>query len=79
MTKFTFPKLGLGSLPGLPKLQSSITRVKTPCIEMLFISLKSYQSVNVENFLAWAIWTYVAQVMAKRRVGSQTGSLTPDH
>jgi len=26
-----------------------------------------------------AIWTSVAQVMSKRRVGSQTGSLTPDH
>jgi len=26
-----------------------------------------------------AIWTSVAQVMGKRRAGSQTGSLTPDH
>jgi hypothetical protein len=40
--KFTFPKLGLGSPPGLPKFQSSIARVKTPCIGVLFISLKSY-------------------------------------
>ncbi len=46
---------------------------------MFFISLENYQSINVENELAWTIWTSVAQVMAKRKVGNQTGSLTPDH
>jgi hypothetical protein len=76
--KLTLPKLGLGSPPGLPKLQSSIAKVKTPCIGMFLISLESYRSVNVENGFAWAIWTYVAQVMAKRRVGNQIG-LTPNH
>jgi hypothetical protein len=25
------------------------------------------------------IWTYAAQVMGKRKAGSQIGSLTPDH
>jgi hypothetical protein len=34
---------------------------------------------NVQNGLAWPIWTSATQVMAKRRVGSQIGSLTPDH
>jgi hypothetical protein len=32
--------------------------------------------------LKWArmtIWTFAKQVMAKRKVGSQTGSLIPDH
>jgi len=77
--KFTLPNLGLWSPPRLLKLQSSISRVKTPRIGVFFISLKSYQSVVVENGLLWAIWTSVAQVMAKRRAGSQTGSLTPDH
>jgi hypothetical protein len=43
------------------------------------MSLKSYQSVDVENWLAWAIWTFAAQVMAKKKAGSQIGSLTPDH
>jgi hypothetical protein len=70
---FTFSKWGLGSPPGLPKLQSSIARVKTPRLEAFFMSLESYWSVDVENGLAWAIWTYVAQVMAKRRGKSQTG------
>jgi hypothetical protein len=77
--KFTLLKWGLGSPPGLPKLQSSIPGVKTPCIGVLFISLKNYRSVDVENGLAWAIWTSVTQVMAKRRAGSQTNSLAPDH
>jgi hypothetical protein len=37
---FTFPKWGLGSSLGLPKLQSSIAGVKTPCLEVFFIHWK---------------------------------------
>jgi len=48
----TFPKWGLGSPPRLPKLQSSIAKVKTPRLEVFFISLEIYQSVDVENGLA---------------------------
>jgi hypothetical protein len=44
-----------------------------------FISLESYQNVDVENGFAWAIWTSTAQVMAKWKAMSQIGSLTPDH
>jgi hypothetical protein len=50
--RLTLPKWGLGSLSGFPKLQSSIVGVKTPCIGAFFISLKNYQSVDVENVLA---------------------------
>jgi hypothetical protein len=77
--KLTLPKLGLGSPPGLPKFQSSIVGLKTPCIGVFFISLKSFQSVDIKNGLAWAIWTSTTQVMTKRRVRSQTNNLTPDH
>ncbi len=63
--KLTFPKWGLGSPPGLPKFQSSIAEVETPCIGVFFISLENYRSVNVENGLTWAIWTSAAHVMAK--------------
>jgi hypothetical protein len=38
---------------------------------MFFISLEIYQSVDVKNGLAWAIWTFVAHIMAKRRAESQ--------
>jgi hypothetical protein len=63
--KLTLPKLGLGSPPGLLKLQASIVGVKTPCIEMFLISMESYQNVDVENGLAWAIWTSAAKLWQK--------------
>jgi len=75
----TLPKMGLRSLLGLLKIQNSIARVKTPCIEVFFIPLERSWSLDVQNGLAWAIWTSAAQVMVERRAGSQTGSLTPDH
>jgi hypothetical protein len=58
---------------------SSIAEVKTLRLEVFFISLERSWNVNVENGLAWAIQTSAAQVMVKKRAGSQSGSLTPDH
>jgi hypothetical protein len=75
----TLPKMGLESPPGLPKTQSSITGVKTPHLEVFFIPLERSWNVNVQNSLTWVIWTSTAQVMVERKVGSQTGSLTPNH
>jgi hypothetical protein len=49
--RLTLLKWGLGSPPGLPKFQSSITGVKTPRLDAFYISLKSYRSVDVENGL----------------------------
>jgi len=77
--KLTLPKWGPGSPLGFLKLQSLIAGVQTPRIGVFLISLENYQSENVKNGLAWAIWTFATHVMAKRRAGSQTGSLTPDH
>jgi hypothetical protein len=48
----TLPKWGLGSPLGLPKLQSLIAGVKTARLKAFFISLKRYQSADVENGLA---------------------------
>jgi hypothetical protein len=42
------PKMGLGSLLGFLKFQSSILGVKTPHIGVFFISLESYRSVDVK-------------------------------
>jgi hypothetical protein len=50
--RLTLLKWGLGSPPGLPKLQSSIVGVKKPCIMTFFISMESYENVDVENGLA---------------------------
>jgi hypothetical protein len=77
--KLTLSKLRTWSPPGLSKTQSLILGVKTPCIGLFFISLERSWSVDVQNSLAWVIWTYAAQVMGKRRVGSQIVSLIPDH
>jgi hypothetical protein len=58
--KLALPKVGTWSPPGLPKLQSSIAGVKTPHLEIFFIPFERSWNVNVENGLAWAIWTSVA-------------------
>jgi hypothetical protein len=75
----TLPKMGLRSPSGLPKVQNTIAGDKTPCIEVFFILLEISWGVDVRNGLTWAIRTSTAQVMVKRRAGSQTGSLIPDH
>jgi len=77
--RLTLPKVGIWSPLGLLQLQSSIAEVKTPCFEVFFILLERPWSVDVKNGLAWAIRTSAAQVMVKRKAGSQTGNLTPDH
>ncbi len=46
---------------------------------MFFIPLERPWSLDNENGLAWAIRTFLAQVMVERRAGSQTCSLNPDH
>jgi hypothetical protein len=56
-----------------------IAEVKTPHIGVFFKSLKDYQSADVKNGIAWAIWTSETHVMAKKKAENQTGSLTPDH
>jgi hypothetical protein len=38
--RLALPKVGTWSPPGLPKLQSSIVEVKTPCLEVFFIKLE---------------------------------------
>ncbi len=67
-------KLGIWSSPRLPNVQSSTARPKTPRIGVFLVSLESSWSVDIENGLASAIWTSVAQVMGKRRAGSQFDS-----
>jgi hypothetical protein len=43
------------------------------------VSLERSGNVDIENGLALVIWTSIAQVMGKRRAGSQIDNLTPDH
>ncbi len=67
--KWTFI-LGVGVPNGFLNLQRAIAGVKTQWIEAFSISLEK---------LAWPIWTFETQVMAKRNASSQIGSLTPHH
>jgi hypothetical protein len=67
--KLTLPKVGTWSPPGLSKTQNLISGVKTPRIGVFFISMERSWSVDVQNGLAWAIWTSAAHAMGKRRVG----------
>jgi hypothetical protein len=46
---------------------------------MFFIPLERSWSVDVQNGLAWAIWTFSAQGMVERRAESQIDNLTLNH
>jgi len=50
--RLTLPKVGIGSLLGLPQLQSSTAEGKTPRLEVFFTMLERSRSVDVENGLA---------------------------
>jgi hypothetical protein len=75
----TLGKVGGLESSGTPECSELDNKPKTPRIEVFLVSLKSCWNVDIEKGLALAIWTSAAQVMGKRRAGSQIGSLTPDH
>jgi hypothetical protein len=50
--KLTLPKVGSWNPLGLPKIQSSIAGVKSPRIQVFFMSLERSWSVDVINGLA---------------------------
>jgi hypothetical protein len=77
--QLTFPKVRKWSPSGVLNTQKTIWGVKSLHLGAFFISMESYWSVDDQDGLAWAIWTSTAQVMGKRRAGSQIVSLTPDH
>jgi hypothetical protein len=60
-------RVGVWSPSGLPNVQSSTARGKTPRIRVLLMSLERSWNVDIENGLALVIWTSAAQVMGKRR------------
>jgi hypothetical protein len=45
----------------------------------VFYIIGKLSKCRCRKWLAWVIWTSITQIMAKRKVGSQTGNLTPDH
>jgi hypothetical protein len=75
----TWKSWGFGVLRDSRMFRARQQGANTPRIGVFLVSLESSWNVDIENGLALAIWTSSAQVMGKRRAGSQTGSLTPDH
>jgi hypothetical protein len=71
------PLLGVG-VPGDSRNFREWLQGSEPLVEF-FISLENYWNLDVENGLAWPIWTFKTQVIAERKVRSQIGSLTPNH
>jgi len=61
--------VGTWSPPGLPKTQSSIAGVKKPCIGVFFISMQRSWSLDIQNGLAWSIWTCAPKLWAKEEPG----------
>jgi hypothetical protein len=62
-------KLEVGSLSGLPNVQSSIEKGKTPRIGVFLVSLERSWNVDIENALALAIRTSAAKLWAKEGSG----------
>jgi hypothetical protein len=67
--QLTFRKVGKWSPLGLPKTQKTIWGVKSPCFGAIFISMKRSWSVDAQNGLALAIWTFAAKLWAKEGPG----------
>jgi hypothetical protein len=70
---------GSWSPGGFSNFHRIISGVQTQWAKEFLISLEISCNLDVLNGLAWLIWTFETQVMAKRRVGSQIANLTPDH
>ncbi len=73
------PKIGTWESSGIPKTSEFDCRGQNTLHWGVFHIIEKLLMFRCRNGLAWAIWTYVAQVMAKRRAKSQIGSLTLDH
>jgi hypothetical protein len=73
------PKIGTWESSGTPKISEFNCRGENTSHWVFFVPLERSWSLDVQNGLAWVIWTSTSQVMVERRAGSQTGSLTPNH
>jgi hypothetical protein len=71
------PKSGNLESSRTPETWKLNFRGQTPCPEVFLIPLERSWSVDVENGLASAIRTFVAQVMVERRARSQTANSQP--
>jgi hypothetical protein len=75
--KFTLPKVGTWSPPGLSKTQSLIARVKTPRIGVFFIPLERSWSVDVQMALHEPFGHLQLKLWAKERPGVELAIWLP--
>jgi hypothetical protein len=75
----TWKSWGFGVLRDSRMFRARQQGEKHPRSRVFLVSLERSWNLDIENGLALAIRTCAAQVMGKRRAGSQIGSLTPDH
>ncbi len=66
--KPTLPKVGSWSPPGLPKTQSSIAGVKSPCIWAFLVSLERSWGVDVQNVCMRQATGTLTHLMARPQV-----------
>jgi hypothetical protein len=62
-----------------PKFSKNDFKGQNPKDWRVLISLEIYWNVDVQNGLAWLIWTLKTQVMVKIKAKSQINNLIPDH
>jgi len=73
------PEIGTQESPETPKTSEFDCKGQNTLHWGVLYIIRKLLKCRCWNGLAWAICTFAAQVMAKRRAGSQIGSLTPDH
>ncbi len=73
------PKSGNLESFGIPKNSKLDSRGQNILHWGILYTIRNFLNCRCLNGLTWAIWTSSAHVISKRRAGSQTNSLTPDH
>ncbi len=73
------PEMGTWQSSGTPETSEFDRKGQNTSHWGVIYIIGKVSKCRCENGLAWAIWTFVTQVMAKRRARNQTGNLTPDH
>ncbi len=73
------PKVGTWESFGTPKISEFDRRGQNTSHWGVLYIIRKLSKCRCRKWACMGIWTSATQVMAKRRVGSQTSSLTPDH
>ncbi len=73
------PEMGTCKSSGIPKTLKINCRGQNTLHWGVLYIIGNISKCRCRKWACMAIWTFAAQVMTKRRVGSQTDNLTLDH